>query len=97
MIYYRTSLYTYEEYVKENKTDRLSKFEKIKISKGAPKFSNITEIFDNDIDNLDYRIEEYDHTEYPNETNTVYYFESENKNRKLYTYLTQDNYFPQQI
>lgn len=58
MINYKTSLYTYNEFFKENKTNRLSKNEKLEQpGAGVVNFLNvekIDEIFDSKIDKLEY-------------------------------------------
>lgn len=58
MINYKTSLYTYNEFIKENKTNRLSKNEKLEQpGAGVVNFLNvekIDEIFDSKIDKLEY-------------------------------------------
>lgn len=80
MIYYKTSLYTYNEFLKENKTNRLSKTEKLDQSgAGVVKFLNIEkidEIFDSKIDKLEYKEEKYKHSKYTGEENITYFFKS---------------------
>jgi len=70
MIYYKTTLFTYNEFVKENNTNRLSKSEKLDTSIGVVNFMNINkvnEIFDSKLDKLEYNEEKYKHQKYPNE------------------------------
>jgi len=84
MIYYKTSIFTYYEFLKENKTDRLSKTEKIKYDTGISKYlkiKKINEIFDKELDYLDYDIEVYKHPVYENEENIIYFFNTEKNNR----------------
>lgn len=84
MIYYKTTIFTYNEFIKENKTPRLSKMEKIKYTTGVVKYLNIkkiNEIFDKEIDSLEYDIETYKHPIYENEENITYFFNSEKGNR----------------
>ncbi len=79
MIYYKTTLFTYNEFIKENNTNRLSKSEKLDTSIGVVNFMNINkvnEIFDSKLDKLEYNEEEYKHAKYPNEENIIYYFKS---------------------
>jgi hypothetical protein len=63
IINYKTSLYTYNEFIKENKTNRLSKNEKLEQpGAGVVNFLNvekIDEIFDYKIDNGS--ISKFDH------------------------------------
>lgn len=49
MRYYKVSIFTYEEYIKENSNNRLTKFEKLFASKGIPKYLKIDKIFDREI------------------------------------------------
>lgn len=84
MFYYKTTMYTYDEFLKENKTDRLSKTEKIKYDTGVVKYLNIekiNEIFDKELDHLDYDINVYKHPVYENEENITYFFNTEKNNR----------------
>jgi len=79
MIYYKTTIFTYNEFLKENKTNRLSKTEKIHTGSGIVNFLNIEkidEIFDSKIDNLDYTENKYKHSKYNNEENITYVFKS---------------------
>ena len=85
MIYYKTTLYTYNEFLKENNTDRLSKNEKIKspgagLSKYISNIEKIDEIFDSKLDKLDFKEEVYDHPVYEGEKNTTYFFKSKRGN-----------------
>jgi hypothetical protein len=96
MIYYKTTLSTYNEFVKENKTNRLSKTEKIKYDTGVVKYlkiKKINEIFDKEINSLEYNIEIYKHPVYENEENITYFFNSEknNKYRLDLVILNEDN------
>lgn len=79
MIYYKATLYTYNEFLKENKTNRISKNEKIDIGSGAPNFlkiQKIDEIFDSKLDKLEFKEVKYGHEKYQEEENLVYYFKS---------------------
>jgi hypothetical protein len=79
MIYYKTTLFTYNEFIKENNTNRLSKSEKLDNSIGVVNFMNINkvnEIFDSKLDKLEYNEEKYKHSKYTNEENIIYYFKS---------------------
>lgn len=80
MIYYKTTLSTYNEFMKENKTNRLSKTEKLyHPGSGVVKFLNIEkidEIFDSKIDKLEYKEEKYKHSKYTDEENITYFFKS---------------------
>lgn len=80
MIYYKTTLKTYNQFLNENKTDRLSKDEKIHIS-NIVKYLNIEkidEIFNTHIDHLDYEKKEYKHPKWKDENNITYIFKSKN-------------------
>jgi len=84
MIYYKTTLYTYNEFLKENNTNRLSKIEKIKYDTGVVKYLNIektNEIFNKEIENLKYETQKYPHPIYIGEENITYLFNSEKNNR----------------
>lgn len=76
MINYKTSLYTYNEFVKENKTNRLSKNEKLEQpGAGVVNFLNIEkidEIFDSKIDKLEYKEKATDRLN----GNITYFFKS---------------------
>ena len=79
MIYYKTSLYTYNEFLKENKTNRISKSEKIDIGSGSPNFlkiQKIDEIFDSKLEKLEFKEVKYEHEKYQGEENLAYYFKS---------------------
>jgi hypothetical protein len=84
MFYYKTSLFTYNEFIKENKSNRLSKNEKIKYNTGVVKYlniENINEVFDKELNYLDYDIESYKHKVYRDEKNITYFFNSKKNNR----------------
>ena len=84
MIYYKTSIFTYKEFLKENNTDRLSKTEKIKSESNITKYLNmkkLNEIFDKEIEDLEYEMEVYKHPEYDDEENITYLFNSEKNNK----------------
>jgi hypothetical protein len=84
MIYYKTSIFTYKEFLKENNTDRLSKTEKIKSESNITKYLNmkkLNEIFDKEIEDLEYETEVYKHPEYDDEENITYLFNSEKNNK----------------
>lgn len=76
MINYKTSLYTYNEFIKENKTNRLSKNEKLEQpGAGVVNFLNvekIDEIFDSKIDKLEYDEKAIDRVH----GNITYFFKS---------------------
>lgn len=76
MINYKTSLYTYNEFIKENKTNRLSKNEKLEQpGAGVVNFLNIEkidEIFDSKIDKLEYKEKATDRLN----GNITYFFKS---------------------
>lgn len=97
MIYYKTSVFTYNEFIKENGSNRISKTEKLKQpGPGVVKYLNIektNEIFDKEIDSLEYDIEVYKHPKYENEENITYFFNSEkgNKYRLDLVILMEDN------
>jgi len=79
MIYYKTTLYTYNEFLKENKTNRISKNEKIEFVSGLPKFlkiEKIDEIFDSKLSELEFKESKYAHDLYQDEENIIYYFKS---------------------
>jgi hypothetical protein len=80
MIYYKTTISTYNDFIKENGTNRLSKNEKLEVPGcGVNKFlsiKKIDEIFDSKIDKLEYKEEEYKHPKYSNEKNITYFFKS---------------------
>jgi hypothetical protein len=79
MIYYKTTLYTYNEFLKENKTNRISKNEKIEFVSGLPKFlkiEKIDEIFDSKLSELEFKESKYKHDAYQGEENIIYYFKS---------------------
>jgi hypothetical protein len=84
MIYYKTTIFTYSEFLKENKTNRLSKTEKIKYDSGVVKYLNvekINEIFDKELDSLDYEVSVYKHPVYEDEENITYFFNTKKDNR----------------
>ena len=84
MIYYKTTPFTYSEFLKENKTNRLSKTEKIKYDSGVVKYLNvekINEIFDKELDSLDYEVSVYKHPVYEDEENITYFFNTKKDNR----------------
>ena len=56
MNYYKVSLFTYNEFLKEYKSDNLTRFHKIYYSKGIPKGMKIDEIFDAEYKNVDHTI-----------------------------------------
>lgn len=92
--YYKTSLYTYNEFLKENKTNRLSKYEKIEGSdSGTVKYLKIDEIFNREINELDFEKEDYQHPDYKSEKNTTYWFKtkSDTKYRLDLVILKEDN------
>ena len=92
--YYKTSLYTYNEFLKENKTNRLSKYEKIEGSdSGTVKYLKIDEIFNREINELDFEKEDYQHSNYKDEKNTTYWFKtkSDTKYRLDLVILKEDN------
>jgi len=93
MNYYKVSLFTYNEFLKEYKTDNLARFHKIYYSKGIPKGMKIDEIFDTEYENVDYTISKYLHPEYKNEFNYTYHFDSKNGNsyRLDFVTLIEDN------
>jgi hypothetical protein len=94
MKYYKTSLYTYNEFLKENKTNRLSKYEKIEGSdSGTVKYLKIDEIFNREINELDFEKEDYQHSNYKDEKNTTYWFKtkSDTKYRLDLVILKEDN------
>lgn len=76
MVNYKTSLYTYNEFIKENKTNRLSKNEKLEQpGAGVVNFLNvekINEIFDSKIDKLEYEEKAIDRVH----GNITYFFKS---------------------
>lgn len=76
MINYKTTLYTYNEFIKENKTNRLSKNEKLEQpGAGVVNFLNvekIDEIFDSKIDKLEYEEKAIDRVH----GNITYFFKS---------------------
>lgn len=80
MIYYQTTLHTYNQFIRKYKTNRLSKNEKLEDpTSGVVKFLNlqrIKEIFNYKINNLDYREEKFKHPEYEGEENITYFFKS---------------------
>jgi len=96
MMYYKTTPSTYNNFLKENKTNRLSKTEKIKYDTGVVnylKIGKINEIFDKKIDNLEYEIDVYKHPLYRGEENITYFFNSQrgNKYRLDLVILREDN------
>lgn len=93
MNYYKVSLFTYNEFLKEYKSDNLARFHKIYYSKGIPKGMKIDEIFDAEYKNVDHTISEYPHPEYDNEFNYTYHFDSKNGNsyRLDFVILMEDN------
>jgi hypothetical protein len=80
MIYYKTTLHTYNKFIKEYKTNRLSKNEKLEDpTSGVVKFlklEKIKEIFNYRINSLDYKEEKYKHPEYEAEENITFFFKS---------------------
>jgi len=89
---YKVSLQTYQNFIKENNTDKLSRFESIYSGDSLPDGINLNEIFDSKINQLNYKEESYDNN-YPNEKNWVYYFDSKNGNhyRLDMVILKEDN------
>lgn len=80
MNYYKTSLYTYSEFIKENNNDRLSKNEKIEQpGSGVPIYLKIDEIFNSKVVELDYKKEIYKHPKYKGEENITYFFKSKSE------------------
>ena len=95
MIYYKTSVFTYNEFLKENKTNRISKTEKI-ISDGSGvvkylKIDKLGEIFNSNVEKLDYTKETY--VSESGEENIIYFFDSikGNKYRLDLVILKEDN------
>jgi len=92
MNYYNTTIFTYDEFVKENNTNKISKNEKL-IFDNINKYLELNEIFDTNINKLDYTLEEYKHPVYDNEINKTYFFNSKNGNkyRTDFVILKEDN------
>jgi hypothetical protein len=94
MKYIQTTLKTYNDFVFENNTDLLSNKLKLHISK-TPKYLKINEIFDkklNLIENIDFNVVEYDHPEYKDEKNYIYYFTLKDVEYRLdFVILKEDN------
>lgn len=76
MNYYKTSMFTYNEYVKEYKNNNIKKGSKIDYGISLPK---ILEIFDTKTTCLDYKEESY-FNQINKLKSDVYFFESNNKN-----------------
>jgi len=93
MNYYKVSLFTYSEFLKEYKSDNLTKYHKIFCSKGIPDGMMIDEIFDTEYKNVDYTVSKYPHPKYPNEFNYTYFFNSKNGNEYRLDFVTliEDN------
>lgn len=91
--YYKVSLFTYNEFLKEYKSNNLARFHKIYYSKGIPVGMKINEIFETEYENVDYTISKYPHPEYKNEFNYTYLFDSKNGNsyRLDFVILLEDN------
>ena len=79
---YKTTLYTYNQFLKENGTDKLTKFEKIYSGDPLPyNISNLNEIFNSEINKLEYQVESIKNLKYPEELDYIYRFESKNNNK----------------
>lgn len=96
MKYLKTSLYTYNEFIKEYKTNRLEKNLKIYGSTYPPKYLNLKEIFDSNlklIEGEDFVIKKLKHPEYENEYNFIYVFKTKDKieYRLDFVVLKEDN------
>lgn len=82
--------------MKENKTNRLSKFEKISSGDPLPhdiQLPKLNEIFDSSIDKLEYEVESIKNMTHPDELDYVYFFESKsgNKYRLDLVIIKEDN------
>jgi len=93
MNYYKVSIFTYNEFLKEYKNNNLKKFHKIYTGKGIPKGLILNEIFDKFIEDVDFEIKTYQHPQYSNEKNTIYFFKTKNNNeyRLDFVILKEDN------
>lgn len=94
MIYYKTSLFTYNEFIKENRYDKLSKTERLEQpSSGVVSFLKIDEIFDSEINDLDYVENKHNHPKYDNESNITYLFKTKSgvEYRLDFVILKEDN------
>jgi hypothetical protein len=85
MNYLKTSLYTYQEYIKDYKTNRLDKNNKLHIS-NIPNNLKIDEIFDSNINmvkDIDFEIIKYKHIVYENEYNYKFIFKTNKSEYRL--------------
>lgn len=90
---YKVSFRTYQDFIKENHTDKLSPYERIYSGDSLPNGINLpilNEIFDSKVDKLDYREDSYDGNY---QKNWTYYFDSKNGNhyRLDMVVLIEDN------
>lgn len=83
MTNYKVSLYTYTQFLKENKTSRLSKFEKIYSGDPIPNINlpKLNEIFNSKVDRMDYQVKSIKNLNYPEELDYAYFFESKGGNK----------------
>jgi hypothetical protein len=83
-MYYKTSLYTYNDFLNENNTAKIDKDIKIVsdagVNKNLKNINRIDEIFNTDYNNIKYDIEKYKSPIYHDEENITYFFDSKNGN-----------------
>jgi hypothetical protein len=72
---------TYKDFVEQHKTNRIVKFEKISYNKKLPTLHLIDETFDRTISSLDFEIVSGTSQHIINETDYIYFFDSEKGNR----------------
>ena len=96
MKYIKTSIFTYNEFINEYKTNRLSKNLKIYGSTYPPKYLDLNEIFDSNlklVEGEDFIVQKIKHPEYENEYNFIYVFKTKDKTeyRLDFIVLEEDN------
>ena len=94
MKYIRTSLFTYQNYVKEHQTNRLSK--KLKLQTNLkPFYLELRQIFDTQLElkaGEDFEVEKIKHLQYPEEFNYKYTFSTTHNTYRLdFIILDEDN------
>lgn len=92
--YYSVSLYTYNEFLKENNnSNRINKFSKIQCHKGIPKYLVLNEIFETDNIDINFTLQEIDHPEFIGYKNSIYRFGTKKNNdyRIDFVFLKENN------
>ena len=77
MRYYYSTIETYSKFIKRYNTNRISKFEKLSYHKKLP-IAN--EIFNSEIDHMDFKLSKKDSQHINDDYDYIYYFKSKNNN-----------------